>query len=474
MPSNHVVKHRNGWRYLRHIPSDARPLIGRAYWSEYLGQISYPAAVKIALQRDVANDAVLANLKKLTAEQRADILTVGTAAARMSGVKAAKPIEEYLKVAESVTLDDAWAQVVNDFAGTLRPDDNLPDDELALQLVETHQWQKQSREIIARKGKQKRIAATVTGVNDAKLMPLVDLWQANRKPRNEKTVDKARLYVRRFVEVCGDIAPKDVTRKDANNFRDTLDDADTYARGTVNLHLEKLHTLFGEALASDRFGVNFNPFTGVKSRLAVNEDDDKKPFTLDQVQTLFSALPTGSEIELVTRILAYHGARSSEICQLTVADITALHGIDAMRIHGRNGSVKTVSRDVPIHPECVDAIKAQVVNITAKDKPALAPDGSPWLFPDTVCTRPKASRGHDYQLSAGRLLRSAAKITDPKLTLHSLRHTFRDICRELDMPEPVSQAIMGHAGKGAHAKYGKGVSLKKRAEWLLKVDLSAD
>jgi hypothetical protein len=40
------------------------------------------------------------------------------------------------------------------------------------------------------------------------------------------------------------------------------------------------------------------------------------------------------------------------------------------------------------------------------------------------------------------------------------------------MPEHISAAIMGHAlGKGHHgATYGKGVSLKLRAEWIAKVD----
>jgi hypothetical protein len=39
------------------------------------------------------------------------------------------------------------------------------------------------------------------------------------------------------------------------------------------------------------------------------------------------------------------------------------------------------------------------------------------------------------------------------------------------MPEPVRRAIMGHAeGTDAHAGYGERVSLRKRAEWMARVD----
>lgn len=54
------------------------------------------------------------------------------------------------------------------------------------------------------------------------------------------------------------------------------------------------------------------------------------------------------------------------------------------------------------------------------------------------------------------------KISNPGLTMHSLRHTWITLAREMDMPEHVAHAITGHAlGKGEHAKYGMGASLKK-------------
>ena len=51
------------------------------------------------------------------------------------------------------------------------------------------------------------------------------------------------------------------------------------------------------------------------------------------------------------------------------------------------------------------------------------------------------------------------------------KYPWRTVAREIDMPEAVSRAIMGHAlGTGDHAAYGAGPSRAKRAEWMARVD----
>jgi len=58
---------------------------------------------------------------------------------------------------------------------------------------------------------------------------------------------------------------------------------------------------------------------------------------------------------VAVRLLAYHGARSGEICQLRIDDVTELYGVPVLRIHDKFGSVKNLFsvRDVPIHPTCM-------------------------------------------------------------------------------------------------------------------------
>ena len=64
-------------------------------------------------------------------------------------------------------------------------------------------------------------------------------------------------------------------------------------------------------------------------------------------------------------------------------------------------------------------------------------------------------------------------ITRPKVALHSIRHAYIDATINVGIPDEVSRAIVGHAGKGVHARYGQGAGLKEVATAVAKVDLLA-
>ena len=147
--------------------------------------------------------------------------------------------------------------------------------------------------------------------------------------------------------------------------------------------------------------------------------------------------------------------RSGEVAQLRVADVTVVFGIPVLCIHDRFGSIKNqISlREIPLHPQCIDLL--DYVRTLKR----------PWLF------EPAKWRSDRFQRYAGKFLREKAEITDPALTMHSLRHTWRTLARECDMPEAISRAIMGHTlGAGEHGFYGSAPSLTKRAEWIAKIE----
>ena len=61
----------------------------------------------------------------------------------------------------------------------------------------------------------------------------------------------------------------------------------------------------------------------------------------------------------VVRLLAYHGMRSGEACQLRAADVTTLHAVPVLRVHDLHGRVKNRAsvRDIPIHPACMNILR---------------------------------------------------------------------------------------------------------------------
>lgn len=292
---------------------------------------------------------------------------------------------------------------------------------------------------------------------------LVDTWLSVSAIRSPSSVEKKRRCLAFFVQVVGVVEPRDITREHAMKFRDAVEARTDLKSSTKSAYLYDLHRLLECALSKGQ--VDFNAAHGIKvskpKAKYVDNDDDKKPFEPHHVRAIFKALPAlNTDFQWMVKLMAYHGFRSKELAQLQVDDIAASFGVPIIRVHDRHGSVKNrpSMRDVPIHPKCRGIVDY-----------AKAAEG-PWLF-GSLPTTWKQGREGKFQQAAGKFLRSVVKITDPDLTMHCLRHTWRTLAREMDMPEAISTAIMGHSrGKGDHAKYGRVPSLELRAKWLKRID----
>jgi integrase len=231
-------------------------------------------------------------------------------------------------------------------------------------------------------------------------------------------------------------------------------------------HLARLHTLFNVALSEGL--IPTNPAYKVKARKANGKFAiGRQGFTSEHVRRIFEALNSESQdFKWIVRLLAYHGMRSGEVCQLRCEDVTNLHGVPVLCVHDRYGSVKNEPsiRDIPIHPECMGILEF-AREVIAKHGP------DAWLFSSVPAkNQGNADWFHKY---GGKFLRQTVGITDRRYTMHSFRHLWRTLARECEMPESVSRSLMGHAlGKGEHGAYGSAPSLKLRAQWMAKIDLS--
>jgi integrase len=239
-------------------------------------------------------------------------------------------------------------------------------------------------------------------------------------------------------------------------YRDMLE-RKTYARSTAQEYLDGIHRLF--AIAYSEGVVQSNPVTGVKLRTARNkfiELQRRRPFEANEIRLLFEKLKNETEpFQWLVRLLVFHGMRSGEAAQLRVEDITTISNVKVIRVHDRYGSVKNRNsqRDIPLHPKCAEFINyAQAVSKN-------------WIFPQ------RTLRSDRFQSHAGYFLRRRVGITDRALTMHSLRHTWRTLAREICMPPAVSRAIMGHSmGGDVHDEYGGRPSLRLMSEWMNKIE----
>jgi integrase len=434
----YIFAHRGGWKYKKHIPADLRPLFSnKTAWTKYLGSVSRTEAELTGRAMGVEADRLIRQLRALDASERADI-------AQKGGLSAYQDFPTGTDI--GLRFVDASATRFVD-AG---------DGESALDVLDSQATAKrmraeaaQARRTLARLGEAK-------GGSD--LEALVLLWQ-HQKPRTDSTGAVMRRHVRRFVGVVGDISVQDVTRNHVLAFKHALERRDDIESPSVEKHLQTLNTLF--KIAQNATLLNTNPAAGVRATKPVGkfaDEKSKKPFTTEQVRAIFAAMEDESpDFQWVVRLLAYHGGNSGEICQLRVDDVTELYGLPVIRIHDRHGKIKNkyCLRDVPLHPACMGLFKY-----------AKAARG-PWLFsfPDW------RGRAGKFQRRGGPFLRQKAKIADLELTMHSFRHLWSDLARNVEMPEVYANAIQGHAlGKGHQAAYGRGPSLPKLAEWIRRID----
>jgi hypothetical protein len=59
---------------------------------------------------------------------------------------------------------------------------------------------------------------------------------------------------------------------------------------------------------------------------------------------------------------------------------------------------------------------------------------------------------------------------DPRVSLHSLRHSFKDLLRDLEVPKELNDYITGHGQGDVAGEYGIGPSLTKRLEIINRIE----
>ncbi len=477
-PSYVIRRQDGGFEYRRHVPTALQGFFGRRVWCKWLGTSRVEAFAE-GRKLAVEHDDLIASARALSEPERQHI---AASRAAYAGKLTAKPPGtrdpaswargkgrelrgfEAWGVLQKITKGPPSDLALADFFGDMDPPrDNDTPDSMRLEAMDlAREWREEGIRLRVEGDKNLRIARKLAG-GTASIFALVELWQHVTKPRAQKSIDKANLYVRRFVELVGDIEPAAVTRQHAARYRDALEaPALKLSSASVAKHLHNLSRLFSVALS--RNVVASNPFAGIKASkgepVKFSDDASEKTFTATEVRLIFERLPElPHDDQIVMRFLAYHGARSGEVCQLRACDLAYQHGVDTVTLTdaGEGASVKNRSsfRTIPLHLACREELVA-----LAKSK---VPDAYLFDYPGWAHTRAGKfqQRGNAWLHRIG--------IADK--TLHTWRHTWRTLAGELEMPERISCAIMGHAlGKGEHGKYGAAPSLKRLAEWLAKID----
>lgn len=333
-----------------------------------------------------------------------------------------------------------------------------------------------------------------------------------RAPR-PKTIMEARLAVRWFRELHGDLPVASIRRDHVRKFREAVAkvpgkglthkqrdmplpellkglpaNAVPRSMGSVAKHLNLLSGVIAFAakehdLADHVMGWT-NPVAGQKptSHLQEGDEDSKrKPFTLEDLRAIFSSPAISGKESLIggrgeaakffPLLALFAGMRLDEIGQLLVRDIKlhpecGLWAIDinedgeGKRLKRARGKPSAAKRMVPVHEELV---RCGFLAYHEKRLKAVGPGKS--LF-DGFAPNSQGKWTADWSKWFGRYLRKEIGIADEQKVFHSFRHSFNDACRDAGIHLEIRKRLIGHSEGGVNAGYGEGAFFAELNEYL--------
>ncbi|RVU13472.1 site-specific integrase [Rhizobium sp. RMa-01] len=243
---------------------------------------------------------------------------------------------------------------------------------------------------------------------------------------------------------------------------------------TLNKYFQTYNDFF--EWAKDNNHIDSNLFAGLSVRQGKKSNDSKRdPYSDRDVGAILRAVilnPDGIVSKpyqkWATLIGIYTGARLGEISQLHLGDIRQESDIWYFDINdeGDRKSVKThaAKRQVPIHNRLIEAGILEYVE-------ALRSRKADKLFPDFTYDIKNGWGRQQSRWFNERLLVHLNLKTKTRV-FHSLRHTVNTRLLQLNVPDPLVKAIIGHEPEGMTQKqyFKEGYTLAQRNEALQKLD----
>lgn len=241
----------------------------------------------------------------------------------------------------------------------------------------------------------------------------------------------------------------DISRPTARSFVEVLR-KQGIAEGTVRRNVTTVAAIFAKGITE--FELNrANPF----AKLGLTDGDAKEarhPMDNETIKSLIEA--TSGELQMIVKILAGTGARLGEIAMAKLDDLDLTNNTPSISIRANElRGLKTPSskRMIPLVGQALEAAREAAARARG------VPNESGALFPEFFTVN-GAQRVSSLLAS---VLRKKLGVTDDKLTIHSLRHSFVDALRNAKTPEIIEFAILGHAQAGrVHAAYGRGHAME--------------
>ena len=277
----------------------------------------------------------------------------------------------------------------------------------------------------------------------------------NKSPSQIRKWKNPRLRaVNNFSLVIGNKDIKKITRDDIIEFKDWWIDRiqnDNLSTATASKDLVHVKNILETVSDNMKLGIDVQHLFK-KLIFKKRKSKGRLPFTNGEILSILHSDKLerlNDECRWFLFVAAETGARPSEIVGLLPEDIRLNDPVPHMKIVEREKrALKTEhsERDIPLTGYALQALTA-------------LPNGFPRYRaePDNIST------------ATNKFLRDNKLLPSKKHSVYSFRHSFQDRLTAVDAPDRVQAELMGH--KFERIEYGDGPTLKKKLEWMDKIQI---
>ncbi|MDU8945550.1 tyrosine-type recombinase/integrase [Ovoidimarina sediminis] len=270
--------------------------------------------------------------------------------------------------------------------------------------------------------------------DDSDAPTLAHVIAAYLATRTEKQRKHDRKQLKKWLEhPFGKKPLAEVDRYDAYEFLE--EQGEDLSNSSVKVLKAALSGVFNWACTKRDLGISENPFLQVPTKGLGRDGIQKRPLYPEEMDSLFK-LDMPENVRLAFTILATTGMRSGNVLNLKPEHYrTSEDGIQHLDIRFMDTKTKGTKAMVPL----LEAV-------------------------------PDLSGKLPLKVTQDALNAYIDKVNDaPEVSLHSLRHSFKDRARDPGIAKEIQDYITGHKQGDIAGSYGQGPSLKVRYENMMKV-----
>jgi integrase len=264
--------------------------------------------------------------------------------------------------------------------------------------------------------------------NDPTLAHIIEDYLPSRSEKSRKS---DRIHLNKWLShKLGSKALVQIDQYDLYEFFEEY--GERLSKSSIGVLRAAMSNVFNWAIKQRGLNVSNNPLRGLDLSDIGHDGVEKRPFTHDELHRLFN-LPMTRDDRAALAILITTGMRGGELMQMQELKLhTGIRHFDLRHIPA--AKTRGSRRLVPVRDGLdvklpLQTTQARLNSIIRKE------------WPD-----------------------------DPRVSLHSLRHSFKDLLRDLEVSKELNDYITGHGQGDVASEYGIGPSLAKRLEIINRIE----